>query len=57
MSSQESKEPRTESADDEVIAHINVVEEIDDVDPERKRKRVRRASEDADLDELGRKRK
>lgn len=55
MSSQESKEPRPESADDDVVAHINVVEEIDDVDPERKRKR--KVSEDADLDELGRKRK
>jgi hypothetical protein len=43
----------TEDAD--VVAHSFVIEEPGEDDPERKRKRKR--SEDAETDELGRKRK
>lgn len=48
-------ESESTADDDDVVAHGIVREEPGEDDPERKRKR--KQSEDADTDELGRKRK
>lgn len=56
MSSEQSTEPiEPETPDEEVVAHLDMIIDTDDVDPERKRKR--KEYEPAGEDELGRKRK
>lgn len=56
MSSQQSPEPqKPETADEEVVAHLDMILDPDEVDPEKKRKR--KEYEPADEDEFGRKRK
>jgi hypothetical protein len=49
------KRAESENNDEDVIAHSFVIEEPGEDDPERKRKR--KQAEDAESDELGRKRK
>lgn len=57
MSSQQSTEPNKPETtpDEEVVAHLDMILDPDDADPERKRKR--KEYEPAGEDELGRKRK
>ena len=56
MSSEQSTEPiKPETPDEEVVAHLDMIIDPDEVDPERKRKR--KEYEPAGEDELGRKRK
>lgn len=57
MSSQQSTEPNKPETtpDEEVVAHLDMILDPDDSDPERKRKR--KEYEPAGEDELGRKRK
>jgi len=56
MSSQQNPEPsKPETPDEDVVAHLDMIVEPDEVDPQRKRKR--KEYEPAGEDELGRKRK
>ena len=56
MSSQQSTEPdKPETPDEEVVAHLDMILDPDDVDPEKKKKRAE--SEPAGEDEFEKKRK
>lgn len=56
MSSQQSSDPNTpETADEEVVAHLDMILDPEEVDPEKKKKRAE--SEPAGEDEFEKKRK